>query len=97
MTFPSVTALAKSIQTLADKLTNQGYQCDVTTVKTGRGGDYSTSYVELEVNDENGDLIGWYKFLANGYASNSKKEYGGNSIKEMKELFLIDFNKDTKV
>lgn len=92
----SITALEKSINSLKKNLENKGFDVDVDVFKGGRGGDYyvgSVSYVEIDVN-KGSDFIGTYRFLANDYAAESSRHYGGHSIKQMKAEFIKDFDKD---
>lgn len=95
----SVSSLEKSIKILSNTLTNMGYKTDVDSFRSGKGGDYyvgTCSYVEIEIHSKDDEYIGSYKFNANGYSSDSKYRYGGNSIKQMKIEFLRDFKKDLK-
>ena len=92
----TIGTLEKSINILVRTLENKGFTVDVSVHRSGKGGDYytgSVSYVEISV-DKGSEYIGSYRFLANDYAADSSRQYGGNSIKQMKMEFISDFEKD---
>ena len=93
----SITILNRSITGLANKLEKKyGVTTQLYVFKSGRYAELGASYVQLEI-ENNGELIDWYKFLANDYDSvGDKRVYGGRSIAGMKKLFYIDFDKDMK-
>jgi len=92
----TITQLEKSIRGLSSKLRKEGYECNVSAVKTGRYFNLGASFVEIGISDKDDNYVGSYKFLANGYDGIGRNEYGGYSIKKMKQQFQEQFEKDIK-
>ena len=86
---PSITALTKSVNDSISKKLGSEFTTSIEVFKGGKG---FSSYVEIEVS--RGDNWGCYTFYANGVCMIGNRKYSGDTFKEMKAKFLIDFKKD---